>query len=84
MVVTGFLMRIFEDRYGWQPIDNAPLDKIDNAPLDKDVSFIATDGRGSEPHRLPYPCRHTTAGWGSLQTVVPTKWKPYFSDQKRK
>jgi hypothetical protein len=73
-------MRVFEDRYGWQPIDSAPLDK--------DVSLMVTDGRGGEPYRLPYPCRHTAGGWvssnkGSLQTVVPTKWKLYFSDRKR-
>jgi hypothetical protein len=78
---TGFLMRVFEDRYGWQPIDSAPPDK--------DVSLMVTDGRGGEPYRLPYPCRYTAGGWvssnkGSPQTVVPTKWKPYFSDRKRK
>ena len=74
-------MRVFEDRHGWQAIDSAPLDE--------DVSLMVTDGRGGEPYRLPYPCRNTAAGWvssnkGSLQTVVPTKWKPYFSDRKRK
>jgi hypothetical protein len=74
-------MRVFEDRYGWQPIDSAPLDK--------DVSLMVTGGRDGEPYRLPYPCRHTAGGWvssnkGSLQTVVPTKWKLYFSDRERK
>jgi hypothetical protein len=81
MAELDFLMRVFEDRHGWQAIDSAPLDE--------DVSLMVTDGRGGEPYRLPYPCRNTAAGWvssnkGSLQTVVPTKWKPYFSDRKRK
>jgi hypothetical protein len=47
-------MRVFEDRHGWQAIDSAPLDE--------DVSLMVTDGRGGEPYRLPYPCRHTAAG----------------------
>jgi hypothetical protein len=62
---TGFLMPVFVDKYGWQPIDSAPLDE--------DVSLVVTDSRGGDPYRLPYPCRRTAAGWvssskGSLQT----------------
>jgi hypothetical protein len=64
-------MRVFEDKYGWQPIDNAPLDE--------DVALLVTDGRGGEPYRLPYPCRHTAAGWvssnkGTLQIEVKVGW----------
>jgi hypothetical protein len=62
---------------------------IDSAPLDEDVSLVVTDGRGGDPYRLPYPCRRTAAGWvssnkGSLQTVVPTKWKPHRGERKWK
>jgi hypothetical protein len=72
-------MPVFEDRHGWQPIDSAPLDE--------DVSLMVTDGRGGEPYRLPYPCRHTAAGWissnkESPQTVTPLKWKPYYANRK--
>jgi hypothetical protein len=72
-------MRVFEDRLGWQPIDSARLDE--------DVSLMVTDGRGGEPYRLPYPCRHYRGRWvssnkGSLQTVVPTKWKPHYANRK--
>jgi hypothetical protein len=59
---------------------------IDSAPFDEDVRLMVTDGRGGEPYRLPYPCRHTAAGWvssnkGSLQTVVPLKWKPHYTQR---
>jgi hypothetical protein len=74
-------MPAFNDGYGWQPIDSAPLDE--------DVSLMVTDGRGGEAYRLPYPCRHTAAGWvssskGSLQTVTPLKWKPHYMQRKWK
>jgi hypothetical protein len=73
-------MRVFTDRYQWRPIADA-------APFNKDVTLLATDGRG-EPYRLPYPRRRTAADWvssnnGSLQTVTPLKWKPYHPPPRR-
>jgi hypothetical protein len=37
--------------FGWEPIDTAPIDK--------DVTVLVTDGVSE--HRIPYPCRLTTA-----------------------
>jgi hypothetical protein len=54
-------MRVFEDRHGWQAIDGAPLDE--------DVSLMVTDGRGGEPYRLPYSCRHAAAA-GSFEQGI--------------
>jgi hypothetical protein len=78
---NGFLMPAFEDKYGWLPIDSAPFNE--------DVRLTVSDGRGGDPYRLPYPCRRTTAGWvssktGSLQTVTPLKWQPYYEPRKWK
>jgi hypothetical protein len=65
-------MPVFEDRYGWRPIESAPLDE--------DVWLTVSDGLG-DPYLLPYPCRRTVAGWvstsrGTPLTVTPLKWKP--------
>jgi hypothetical protein len=49
MVDLDFLMRVLEDRCGWQAIDSAPLNE--------GLSLIVTDGRGGEHYRLPYSCR---------------------------
>jgi hypothetical protein len=66
-------MRVFENNYGWLPIDSAPFDE--------DVTLEVTDGRGT-PYRLPYRCRLTASGWvssskGTPLAVTPVRWKPY-------
>jgi hypothetical protein len=70
-------MPAFEDRYGWHPIERAPLDE--------DVRLTVSDGRG-DPYRLPYPCRRTAAGWISSSktplAVTPLKWQPYYEPRK--
>jgi hypothetical protein len=62
-------MQVFEERYGWKPVESAPLDR--------DVQLVVTDGRGA-PYRLGKPCRRTASGWvsSSKGTVTPLKWRP--------
>jgi hypothetical protein len=66
-------MRMFP--VGWKPIDTAPLDQA--------VTLLVTDGRG-EPYPIPYPCKHTAAGWVSSEgkplVVKPLQWKPYVGE----
>jgi hypothetical protein len=44
---------MFSERFGWQPIDTAPIDK--------DVAFIVTNGQG-EPYAGFKPFKLTAAG----------------------
>jgi hypothetical protein len=65
-------MQVFEERYGWKPVESAPLDR--------DVQLVVTDGRGA-PYRLGKPCRRTASGWvssskGTPLAVTPLKWRP--------
>jgi hypothetical protein len=46
---------MFSERYGWKPIDSAPVDQ--------DVALIVTDG--GKPYLLNGPFKLTTAGWVS-------------------
>jgi hypothetical protein len=47
---------MFSERFGWQPIDTAPIDK--------DVMLIVTDGQG-EPYAVYKTFKLTAAGWVS-------------------
>jgi hypothetical protein len=65
-------MRVLENKFGWNPIETAPLDE--------DFTLEVTDGRGAR-YRLPYLCRLTPSGWissskGTPLAVTPVKWKP--------
>jgi hypothetical protein len=44
-------MRMFSDRFGWKPIDTAPIDQ--------DVGLVVTDG--GEPYALHSPFKLTAA-----------------------
>jgi hypothetical protein len=62
---------VFEEGYGWMPIERAPLDQ--------DVQLVVTDDQG-ELYMLRMPCRRTAAGWissakGTPLVVTPVKWK---------
>jgi hypothetical protein len=66
---------MFSEKFGWQPIDTAPVDK--------DVALIVTDGRG-EPYAVFKPFKLTAAGWVSSRTrtplaVTPLHWRPRSS-----
>jgi hypothetical protein len=68
-----------QEKFGWQPIDTAPIDK--------DVMLIVTDGHG-EPYAIFKPLRLTAAGWvssgkGTPLAVTPLQWKPYVGPRKR-
>ena len=71
---THIWSSFLEDREGWQPIDNAPVDE--------DVELLTADGRG-EPYRIPYPCKRTAAsGWvssakGTWLPLIPLGWRPF-------
>ena len=69
--------RQFSERFGWKPIDTAPLDKA--------VTLLVTDGRG-EPYSIPYPSKRTAAGWvsseGTPLVATPLQWKPYVRRQR--
>jgi hypothetical protein len=45
-------MRMFSERFGWKPIDSAPIDQ--------DVALIVTDG--GEPYELHSPFKLFAAG----------------------
>ena len=65
---------MFSEKFGWQPIDTAPIDK--------DVMLFVTDGRG-EPYAVYKPFKLTAAGWvssgkGTPLAVTPVLWKPYI------
>ena len=65
-------MRMFSERFGWKPIDTAPIDQ--------DVALIVTDG--GKPYSLNGPFKLTAAGWvssgkGTPLAVTPLQWKPY-------
>jgi hypothetical protein len=49
---------VFSEKFGWQPIDTAPINK--------DVMLIVTDGHG-EPYAVFKPFRLTAAGWVSSE-----------------
>jgi hypothetical protein len=72
-------MRMFSERFGWKPIDTAPIDQ--------DVALIVTDG--GEPYELRSPFKLTAAGWvssnkGTPLAVTPLQWKSYvFRPTKR-
>jgi hypothetical protein len=56
---------MFSERFGWQPIDMAPIDK--------DVALIVTNGQG-EPYAVFKPFKLTAAGWVSSGKGTP--WRP--------
>ena len=63
---------IVTEKFGWQPIDTAPIDK--------EVILIVTDGQG-EPYAVLKPFKLTAAGWvssgkGTPLAVTPLRWKP--------
>jgi hypothetical protein len=71
-------MRVFSERFGWKPIDTAPIDQ--------DVALIVTDG--GEPYSVNGPLRLTAAGWvssgkGTPLAVTPLQWKPYVPRPKK-
>jgi hypothetical protein len=71
MTIYGLMS---SDKFGWQPIDAAPLNT--------NVTLLVTDGVGG-PYRNPHPCKRTTAGWvssrkGTLLAVTPLRWRPYI------
>ena len=53
---------MFSEKFGWQPIDMAPIDK--------DVMMIVTDGQG-EPHALYKPFKLTAAQRRVVQLRAP-------------
>ena len=70
---------MFSEKFGWQPIDTAPIDT--------DVMLIVTDG--GEPYAVLRPFKLTAAGWisfgkGTPLTVTPPQWKPYVSRPKKR
>jgi hypothetical protein len=76
MTVVGTM---FSERFGWQPIDTAPIDK--------DVALIVTDSQG-EPYAVFKPFKLTAAGWvssgkGTPLAVTPLHWRPYVARKKR-
>jgi hypothetical protein len=73
-------MRMFSEKFGWEPIETAPIDK--------DVMLFVTDGQG-EPYAVNKPFKLTAAGWvssgkGTPLAVTPLLWKPYFPSRKRR
>jgi hypothetical protein len=65
---------MFSVKFGWQPIDTAPIDK--------DVMLFVADGRG-EPYAVYKPFKLTATGWvssgkGTPLAVTPLLWKPYI------
>jgi hypothetical protein len=72
-------MRMFSERFGWKPIDTAPIDQ--------DVALVVTDG--GEPYVLPSPFKLTAAGWvssskGTPLVVTPLQWRPYQPQPKKR
>jgi hypothetical protein len=70
---------MFSERFGWKPIDTAPLDQ--------DVALIVTDG--GEPYVIHSPFKLTATGWvssgkGTPLAVKPLQWKPYVPRPKRR
>jgi hypothetical protein len=70
---------MFSERFGWRPIDTAPV-----CP---DVSLMVTDG--GKPYLLNGPFKLTAAGWvssgkGTPLAVTPLQWKPYVHRQKKR
>jgi hypothetical protein len=69
-------MPMFSERFGWKPIDTAPLDQ--------DVALMVTDG--GKPYLLNGPFKLTAAGWvssgkGTPLAVTPLQW-PYVARPK--
>jgi hypothetical protein len=68
---------MFSERYGWKPIDSAPVDQ--------DVALIVTDG--GKPYSLNGPFKLTAAGWvrsgkGTPLAITPLQWKPYVAKKR--
>jgi hypothetical protein len=73
------LTRMFSERFGWKPIDTAPIDQ--------DVALVVTDG--GEPYALHSPFKLTAAGWvssskGTPLVVTPLQWRPYLPRPKKR
>jgi hypothetical protein len=71
---------MFSEKFGWQPIDTAPIDK--------DVMLIVTDGQG-ELYAVYMPFKLTAAAWvgsgkGTPLAVTPVQWKPYVARPKKR
>jgi len=69
---------MFSERFGWKPIDTAPIDQ--------NVSLIVTDG--GEPYVAVGPFKLTAAGWVSSGketplAVTPLQWKRYNPRPRR-
>jgi hypothetical protein len=65
---------MFSERFGWRPIDTAPIDT--------DVTLIVTDG--GTPYAVLKPFKLTAAGWvssgkGTPLAVTPLQWRPYVA-----
>jgi hypothetical protein len=69
---------MFSEKFGWQPIETAPIDK--------NVMLFVTDGQG-EPYAVYKPFKLTATGWVSSGkgtplavplAVTPLLWKPYI------
>jgi hypothetical protein len=76
MVTT---MPMFSERFGWKPIDTAPVGQ--------DVSLMVTDG--GKPYLLNGPFKLTAAGWvssgkGTPLAVTPLQWRPYVARPKKR
>ena len=76
MVTT---MPMFSERFGWKPIDTAPVDQ--------DVALMVTDG--GKPYLLNGPFKLTAAGWvssgkGTPLAVTPLQWRPYLARPKKR
>jgi hypothetical protein len=72
-------MPMFSERFGWKPIDTAPLDQ--------DVALMVTDG--GKPYLLNGPFKLTAAGWvssgkGTPLAVTPLQWRPYVARPKKR
>jgi hypothetical protein len=69
---------MFSEKFGWQPINTAPIDK--------DVMLIVTDG--GKPYAVLKPFKLTAVGWissgkGTPLAVRPLQWKPYVARTKK-
>jgi hypothetical protein len=70
---------MFSERFGWKPIDTAPVDQ--------DVSLMVTDG--GKPYLLNGPFKLTPTGWvssgkGTPLAVTPLQWRPYVARPKKR
>jgi hypothetical protein len=70
---------MFSERFGWKPIDTAPVDQ--------DVALIVTDG--GDPYLLNGPFKLSAVGWvssgkGTPLAVTPLQWRLYVPRPKKR